>query len=109
MSTESPTRGPTTIGYFPWIASRLSALALIPLLMIHIGVQLYPTHGFIVFLEWGIYRLLLDLTLGFVLLHAFLGVRSTVIETRLSDRATDLVIWVVGIGALLLFVGRLLT
>lgn len=108
MSVESLTRGPATIGYLPWIAHRLSALALLPLLAIHVGVQLYPEYGFVTILQWGIYGLLLDLTLGLVLLHAFLGVRSTAIETRLTERTTALVVWGVGIVGLLLFSVRLL-
>lgn len=109
MSVESRTRGPTTIGYLPWVLHRVSAIALLPLLVIHIGVQLYPEFGFVAILRMGIYGLLLDLTLGLVLLHAFLGVRSTVIETRLAERTTSLVVWGLGAGMLLLFSVRFLS
>ncbi|WIV67026.1 hypothetical protein [Natrialbaceae archaeon AArc-T1-2] len=108
MSTDTPTRGPATIGYLPWVLHRVSALALVALLAAHVGVQLYPEYGFVVLVEWGIYRPILDLTLGLVLLHAFLGVRSTVIETRLSPRRTSLVVWLFGAAFFLLFAVRLL-
>jgi succinate dehydrogenase hydrophobic anchor subunit len=101
-------RDPETIGYLPWIAHRLSAVALVPLLAMHLGVQLYPSAGFSVFLEWGIYRPLLGLTLGILLLHAFLGIRSTVIETRLSERTMRVVVWAVGVSLLVLLVARLI-
>lgn len=108
MSTEKRTRSPATTGYLPWLLHRLSALALVVLLMIHVGVQLYPEYGFATVLESGIYQPLLDLTLGLVLLHAFLGVRATVIETGLSARTTRIVVWSVGTGLLALLVVRLL-
>ncbi|WP_265110816.1 hypothetical protein [Halosolutus halophilus] len=108
MSARSSMRGPETYGYLPWIVHRVSALALVPLLTVHIGVQLYPDYGFATLTEWGIYGPLLDLTLALVLVHAFLGIRGTVIETRLSDRSTKFVVWGTGIGLFLLFVTRLL-
>ena len=108
MSIETRTRDPAKIGYLPWVIHRVSAIALVPLLAIHVGVQLYPQYGFELIVRWGIYRPLLDLTLGLVLLHAFLGIRSTLLETRLSEQATTIVTWGVGVGLLLLFGVRLL-
>lgn len=108
MSTEAPTRGPSTIGYLPWVFHRLSALALVLLLLVHLSVQLYPTSVFGVVRVWGIYGPLLDLTLGLVLIHGFLGIRSTILESGLSERVTTFLVLVVGIGAILLLIIRLL-
>jgi succinate dehydrogenase hydrophobic anchor subunit len=102
------TRSPATVGYVPWLLNRLSALALVVLLAVHIGVQVYPSYGFVAILQWGWYGSLLDLTLALVLLHGILGVRSTVLETSLPRRAKTLAIWGVGGLALLLFVYRVL-
>lgn len=108
MSVETETRSPATVGYLPWLLHRLSALALVVLLAVHVGVQLYPEYGFSAVLGSGLYYPLLDLTLGLVLLHAFLGVRAAVIETGLSGRTTRLLVWGVGIVLLALLVVRLL-
>lgn len=106
MSDERMTRPPATVGYVPWLLNRLSALALAVLLAVHVGVQVYPSYGFLAVLQWGWYGSLLDLTLALVLLHGVLGVRSTVLETSLPTRAKTLAIWCVSGLALLLFVYR---
>lgn len=106
MSDGTVTRSPATVGYVPWLLNRLSALALVVLLAVHIGVQVYPSYGFLAVLQWGWYGSLLDLTLALVLLHGVLGARSTVLETSLPPRAKTLAIWGVGGLALLLFVYR---
>lgn len=100
-------RSPETIGYLPWLVYRASAVLLVPLLAIHVGVQVYPTYGFTIVSELGFYQPLLDLTLVLVLVHGFLGVRATVLETRLDNRVTTIIIWSVGFLALGLFVLRL--
>ncbi|MFC4248334.1 hypothetical protein ACFOZ7_15580 [Natribaculum luteum] len=109
MSTEytPPTRDPARVGYLSWLLHRLSALALVPLLAIHVGVQVYPQYGFDAIYQYNIYQPLLSLTLGIVLLHAFLGVRATTLETRLSSRLKTVIIWLVGLFVLSLFVYRL--
>lgn len=109
MSTEyeSPTRSPATVGYLPWILQRASALLLVPLLVIHVGVQAYPQYGFDVMYRLGIYQPLLSFTLGIVLLHAVLGVRAAVLETRLPPYAKTAAIWLVGLLGLALLVYRL--
>ncbi|MFB6086920.1 MAG: hypothetical protein ABEJ85_00235 [Haloarculaceae archaeon] len=108
MSGATVTRDPADVGYVPWIVHRLSALALVGLLALHIGVQLYPTAGFAAVRTWGVYGALLDATLGLVLLHGFLGVRSTVIESTLSPGLKTNLVRVVGLVALVLFGYRLL-
>lgn len=109
MSTdyESPTRSPSTVGYLPWTLQRLSALALVVLLAIHVGVQVYPQYGFVTVYELGIYQALLDITLGIVLLHAVLGVRATTIESALPERTKAGIVWIVTLLAVGLFVYRL--
>lgn len=109
MSTEyeSPTRSPTTVGYLPWILQRMSALLLVPLLVIHVGVQVYPEYGFDVMYQLGVYQPLLSLTLGLVLLHTVLGVRASVLETRLPPYVKTAAIWLAGLLGLLLLVYRL--
>lgn len=101
------TRSPSTVGYLPWLLHRLSALALVPLVGLHLGVQLYPEYGFSAVYSLGIYHSLLDLTLGLVLLHGVLGIRATVIETSATLRTKTTVVRVVSLVALGLFVYRL--
>lgn len=95
------TRSPADAGYLPWLLHRICALVLVGLLLIHIAVQAY---GYTAPYRWGIYGGLLDLTLGLVLLHGFLGVRATVLETSLPSGARNTLIWLMG----LLFLGLLL-
>lgn len=104
----SQLRLPSTIGYLPWILHRLTALALIGLLALHVGVQLYPSYGFDIVYTWGIYGGLLDVTLGLVLLHGFLGVRSTVLESCFDAPVKRLLVWAIGVVALAIFLLRLL-
>ena len=98
------TRSPADVGYIPWLVQRASALLLLAVLAIHVAVQAY---GYTAPYEWGIYSALLDVTLGLVLLHGFLGVRATVLESSLSRTTTMAVVSVVGLTALGLFVARL--
>lgn len=109
MSTDADirTRTPADVGYLPWVFNRLSALALVPLLGLHLGVQLYPHYGFAAVYSWGIYGGLLDLTLALVLLHGVLGVRATVLETSAPARAKSAVVWGASLVAFALFVYRL--
>lgn len=109
MSTDTGvrTRTPREIGYLPWVLHRLSALALVVLLAIHLGVQLYSQYGFSIVYSWGIYGGLLDVTFGLVLLHGVLGVRATVIETSASARTKSLAIWGLAAVAFALFAYRL--
>lgn len=108
MNQDIVTRTPAEVGYLPWVLQRASAIALVGLLVIHLGVQLYPTYGFLVVLRSGWYGTLLDGTLALVLLHGVLGVRSTVLQTSLSSRLKSLVIWGVASLAILLLGYRLL-
>ena len=101
------TRTPGDVGYLPWVLHRLSALALVALLAVHLGVQLYPQYGFSAVYVWGIYGGLLDATLGLVLLHGVLGVRATILETSAFARAKSLAVGVLAAVALALFVYRL--
>lgn len=96
------TRSPGEVGYVPWVIHRLSALVLVVLLGLHVGVQLYGVA------RPGFYGGLLDLTLGLVLLHGFLGVRATVLETSLARGLKAAFVWAVGLLALALLVLRLL-
>lgn len=96
------TRSPADVGYLPWVLHRLSALVLVVLLGLHVGVQLYGVA------RPGFYGGLLDLTLGLVLLHGFLGVRATVLETSLSRGLRTALVWAVGLLALALFLLRVL-
>lgn len=108
MSDNSvPTRTPAESGYLPWTLHRLSALGLLGLLAVHVGVQLYPGTGLSVLRTWGVYGGLLDVTLALVLLHGALGVRATVRETSLGDRWTAVVTYGVGVAFLLVFAYRL--
>jgi succinate dehydrogenase hydrophobic anchor subunit len=95
------TRSPADVGYLPWLLQRISALVLIIVLAVHIAVQVYGLERF------GIYSGMLDLTLGLVLLHGFLGVRSTVLHMDLSQTVRTSVIWIVGLAAIGLFVLRI--
>lgn len=101
--TGVKTRSPADVGYVPWLLQRASAVLLVVLIGVHIAVQVY---GYAAPYQWGVYGGLLDLTLGLVLLHGFLGVRATVLETRLSDIVRRSVIWAVGLAAIALFVAR---
>lgn len=96
-------RSPADVGYVPWLIQRVSALVLLAVLAIHVAVQVYE---FTAPSEWGIYGGLLDVTLGLVLLHGFLGVRATVLESSLSRTVTTAIVSVVGLAALGLFVAR---
>lgn len=108
MSTTTlETRNPDDVGYVAWLLNRLSAVALVLLLAIHLGVQLYPQYGFDAVYEWGIYRSLLDATLALVLLHGFLGVRATLLELSTSDVTKRAVIWTVGLVFLGFFAFRI--
>lgn len=91
------TRSPATVGYLPWLLHRVSALVLVGLLSIHIAVQAY---GYTAPYQWGIYGGLLDLTLGVVLLHGFLGVRATILETSLSSSTRTALVWLIGMLSL---------
>jgi succinate dehydrogenase hydrophobic anchor subunit len=101
-------RSPDDVGYVPWLVHRISALALVGLLALHLGVQLYPTYGFIQLRVWGIYGPMLDLTLGLVLLHGVLGVRSTVLGTEFAPGLKTTLVRAVALVALALFGYRLL-
>lgn len=103
-TTGLETRSPADVGFLPWLVHRVSALLLFPLVALHVAVQAF---GYVAPYQWGVYGLLLDLTLGLVLLHGALGVRATLVETRLSSRATSALIWAVGIIALALLLLRL--
>jgi succinate dehydrogenase hydrophobic anchor subunit len=108
MSNATMSRSPEDVGYVPWMAHRISALVLVGLLALHLGVQLYPTYGFIALRQWGVYGGLLDLTLALVLLHGFLGVRSTVVGTNLSPGVKANLVRAVGLVTVVLFGYRLL-
>ena len=109
MSTTTlKTRNPEDVGYAAWITHRVSALALVLLLFLHLGVQLYPQYGFDAVYGWGIYGALLDVTLGLVLLHGFLGVRATLLELSVADGAKRTVVWLVGLVFLGFFAFRIL-
>ena len=105
--THVRTRTPNDVGYLPWVLSRASAVVLVFLLIIHLGVQLYPQYGFSVIYSWGIYGALLDLTLALLLLHGILGMRATILGTSASERVKSTAVWAVSIVALGLFVYRL--
>lgn len=98
------TRSPADVGYLPWLLHRVSALALVGLLALHVAVQVYD---YAVPFRWAVYGRLLDFTFGLVLLHGFFGVRATVLETSLPGRARRALIWLGGIAALGLFLVRL--
>lgn len=100
------TRSPGDVGYAPWLLHRLSALLLVGLVGLHVAVQAY---GYVAPYRWGVYGGLLDLTLGLVLLHGFLGVRATLLETSLPGRLRTGLIRSVGAVALGLFLLRVLT
>lgn len=104
-TTALETRSPADVGYLPWLVQRISALLLVVLIGLHVAVQVY---GYVAPYEWGIYGTLLDLTLGLVFLHGFLGARTTLIESSLSQRLKVVLIWLVGILALGLFGYRVL-
>lgn len=106
MSADMPTRGPAQIGYLPWILHRASAVALVPLLILHIGVQVYPQYGFTVVVTTGIYQLLLGVTLILIGVHAFLGIRSALIGSRLTDRQATTTTIAIGIVILSVIVFR---
>lgn len=95
MSTNGRARGPAQIGYIPWIVHRLTAVALVPLLITHIGVQLYPQYGFNIILSMGLYQALLTVTLIVVATHALLGVRSAIIGLGLTSKQTTALISIV--------------
>ncbi|MEF8800280.1 MAG: hypothetical protein V5A56_04530 [Halolamina sp.] len=98
------TRSPADVGYLPWLLHRISALLLIVVLAVHIAVQVY---GLTVPERLGIYGGMLDLTLGLVLLHGFLGVRSAILQTDLSNTARTSMIWIIGLAATGLFILRM--
>jgi len=102
---SATTRSPADIGYLPWLLHRSSALVLVGLVSIHVAVQAY---GYTAPYRWGIYGALLDLTLGLVLLHGFLGVRATILETSLPSSARAVLVWLRGILSFGLFFVRLL-
>lgn len=104
-TTGLETRSPADVGYLPWLFHRISALLLVVLIGFHIAVQVY---GYVAPYRWGIYGGLLDLTLGLVLLHGFLGVRATLLETSLSHSVKKGLIWIIGVAALGLFLLRIL-
>lgn len=108
MNDVARLRSPSEIGVLAWILHRGSAIALLPLLVLHTGVALFPQYGFTSAYQWGFYGLLLDVTLGLVLLHGFFGVRATVSESRLGEWGRRSVIWFAGLTALSLFAYRLL-
>lgn len=97
------TRSPADVGYLPWLLHRASAVALVVLLALHVAVQAY---GFVAPSRWGVYGGLLDLTLGLVLLHGFLGVRATVLESSLPRRVKPALVWLVGVASVGLFAFR---
>jgi succinate dehydrogenase hydrophobic anchor subunit len=101
------TRSPDDVGYVPWMTHRISALVLVGLLALHLGVQLYPGYGFVALRVWGVYGPMLDLTLGLVLLHGVLGVRSTVLGTALSPGVKTTLVRAVALVAVVLFGYRL--
>lgn len=107
MSDAVPTRSSADVGYMPWLLHRVSALALVGLLALHVGVQLYPQTGLGILRVRGVYGGLLDLTLGLVLLHGFLGVRSTVRETSLDERLATVTTSLVAIVFAAVFLYRL--
>jgi succinate dehydrogenase hydrophobic anchor subunit len=72
---------------------------------IHVAVQAY---GYTAPYRWGIYGALLDLTLGLVLLHGFLGARATILETSLPSSARAVLVWLIGILSFGLLFVRLL-
>ena len=104
-TTGLETRSPADIGYLPWLIQRVSALLLVVLITLHVAVQAY---GYVTPYRWGIYGALLDLTLGLLLLHGFLGIRATLIESSLHDRLRAALIWSSSIIALGLFLLRVL-
>lgn len=97
------TRTPGDVGYLPWLLQRSSSVLLLGLLAVHVAVQAY---GVAAPIRWGVYSGLLDLTLGLVLLHGVLGVRTAVLETRIPRPATMALIWLVWLAAAGLFVLR---
>lgn len=102
------TRSPSDVGYSAWILHRVSALALVVLLAIHLGVQLFPQYGFTVVAEVGLYRPLLTATLVLVLLHGFLGVRATLLETSIGTGSKRPLVWLVGSAFLVFLALRLI-
>lgn len=101
-------RSPDEVGYLAWGLHRLSAIVLIVLLVLHVGVQVYPQYGFAQVYQWGIYPQLLDFTLGVILLHGVLGYRAFVLETDTSVRLQRALILVGAILAGSLLVYRVL-
>ncbi|WP_135303777.1 hypothetical protein [Haloarcula amylovorans] len=105
MSEATMTRSPATVGYAPWIIHRATAVLLVILLAIHVGVQVF---GITVFYEAGVYQPLLDLTLLAVFTHGFLGVRATLLETTWGRTTKRLAVWALGILFLAIVAIRLI-
>lgn len=105
MSEATGLRSSTTVGVVPWIVHRVTAILLVVLLAVHVGVQAY---GIALVYELGIYRELLDVTLVTVLAHGFLGALATILETRWEPTTKRILIWLFGVVVLLVVGVRLL-
>lgn len=89
-----------------WWALRLSAIGLIPLLTIHLGLQFVPELGFTVVYTWGVAGLVYDLTLALVFLHGYLGVQASLGDTRLDERTRLILGCLIGVSAMVVLAYR---
>lgn len=98
------------IGVRLYLAQRISALLMAPLVLIHLGVIIYASQGGLDAAEilartegsvvWGTFYSLFVLAVS---VHAAIGLRAVVFEWfRLKGKALEIFTWAVGFGLLLL-------